>query len=374
MILTGKVSRTDGGTAKGPDSGLASRVGSSGMAGDLDSGPGSDRLPGLPQAGASPSPGRRGHRGRQRRMGFRATGQQLAGTSAQRHARRDLPAAGAGRCEGSDPGPGTARRVRSRRACPYGVSGWPVRLRVEQGDLAVVLGSSQADAELLVTVSGPDTGADTEADQAVPEPATASQDAGATRGPKTRAPDAPARHLAAHALARILLTTVRPTHACRASLDILDLCRNRSSTSGRPRRPTPGQSPRWRRNWPSLPRSPGPRSTGATRPCWRLRMPACCWPRTATWTRPPRWVTCWASSIRRSSPTARWPGWRRSWSARSIGGRGAGRALMSAFEEHAARRGCRLIALATRRAAAFSPRPGLPGVRRLLPQGAGHFR
>ena len=34
-------------------------------------------------------------------------------------------------------------------------------------------------------------------------------------------------------------------------------------------------------------------------------------------------------------------------------GRGAGRALMSAFEEHAARRGCRLVALATRRAAAF---------------------
>jgi GNAT superfamily N-acetyltransferase len=34
-------------------------------------------------------------------------------------------------------------------------------------------------------------------------------------------------------------------------------------------------------------------------------------------------------------------------------GRGAGRALMSAFERHAADRGCRLVALATRRAAAF---------------------
>lgn len=34
-------------------------------------------------------------------------------------------------------------------------------------------------------------------------------------------------------------------------------------------------------------------------------------------------------------------------------GRGAGRALMSAFEQHAADRGCRLVALATRRAAAF---------------------
>jgi GNAT superfamily N-acetyltransferase len=34
-------------------------------------------------------------------------------------------------------------------------------------------------------------------------------------------------------------------------------------------------------------------------------------------------------------------------------GRGAGRALMSAFEQHAADQGCRLAALATRRAAAF---------------------
>ena len=34
-------------------------------------------------------------------------------------------------------------------------------------------------------------------------------------------------------------------------------------------------------------------------------------------------------------------------------GRGAGRALMSAFEQHAADQGCRLVALATRRAAAF---------------------
>jgi len=34
-------------------------------------------------------------------------------------------------------------------------------------------------------------------------------------------------------------------------------------------------------------------------------------------------------------------------------GRGAGRALMLAFERHAAGRGCRLVALATRRAAAF---------------------
>ena len=34
-------------------------------------------------------------------------------------------------------------------------------------------------------------------------------------------------------------------------------------------------------------------------------------------------------------------------------GRGAGRALMNAFEQHAADRGCRLVALATRRAAAF---------------------
>ena len=34
-------------------------------------------------------------------------------------------------------------------------------------------------------------------------------------------------------------------------------------------------------------------------------------------------------------------------------GRGAGRALMSAFEQHAAGRDCRLVALATRRAAAF---------------------
>ena len=48
MILTGKVSRTDGGTAKGPDSGMASGV-DSGMAGDLDSGPGSNQLPGLAQ-------------------------------------------------------------------------------------------------------------------------------------------------------------------------------------------------------------------------------------------------------------------------------------------------------------------------------------
>jgi GNAT superfamily N-acetyltransferase len=31
----------------------------------------------------------------------------------------------------------------------------------------------------------------------------------------------------------------------------------------------------------------------------------------------------------------------------------AGRALMSAFEQHAADQGCRLVALATRRAAAF---------------------
>ena len=34
-------------------------------------------------------------------------------------------------------------------------------------------------------------------------------------------------------------------------------------------------------------------------------------------------------------------------------GRGAGRALMSAFEQHAADQGCALVALATRRAAAF---------------------
>jgi GNAT superfamily N-acetyltransferase len=34
-------------------------------------------------------------------------------------------------------------------------------------------------------------------------------------------------------------------------------------------------------------------------------------------------------------------------------GRGVGRALMSMFEQHAADRGCRLAALATRRAAAF---------------------
>jgi len=34
-------------------------------------------------------------------------------------------------------------------------------------------------------------------------------------------------------------------------------------------------------------------------------------------------------------------------------GHGAGRALMSAFEQHAAGQGCRLVALATRRAAAF---------------------
>jgi GNAT superfamily N-acetyltransferase len=34
-------------------------------------------------------------------------------------------------------------------------------------------------------------------------------------------------------------------------------------------------------------------------------------------------------------------------------GRGAGRALMSAFEQHAADQGCLLVALATRRAAAF---------------------
>ena len=34
-------------------------------------------------------------------------------------------------------------------------------------------------------------------------------------------------------------------------------------------------------------------------------------------------------------------------------GRGAGRALMTAFEQHAAARGCRLVALATRHAAAF---------------------
>lgn len=34
-------------------------------------------------------------------------------------------------------------------------------------------------------------------------------------------------------------------------------------------------------------------------------------------------------------------------------GRGVGRALMSTFEQHAADRGCRLVALATRRAAAF---------------------
>jgi GNAT superfamily N-acetyltransferase len=34
-------------------------------------------------------------------------------------------------------------------------------------------------------------------------------------------------------------------------------------------------------------------------------------------------------------------------------GRGAGRALMTAFEQHALGQGCRLVALATRRAAAF---------------------
>lgn len=34
-------------------------------------------------------------------------------------------------------------------------------------------------------------------------------------------------------------------------------------------------------------------------------------------------------------------------------GRGAGRALMTAFEQHAAGQGCRLVALATRRAAPF---------------------
>ena len=34
-------------------------------------------------------------------------------------------------------------------------------------------------------------------------------------------------------------------------------------------------------------------------------------------------------------------------------GGGAGRALMSAFEQRAADQGCRLVALATRRAAAF---------------------
>ncbi len=174
MILTGKVSRTDGGTAKGPDSGMASGV-DSGMAGDLDSGPGSNQLPGLAQP----------HSAHRRVVAVIVDGsgesvsalRQAASQARQRNATLDviylLP-------EQADARAVTLARVRlgefSRRACPYGV-GAPVRLRVEQGDLAVVLSVIQADAELLVTVSGPDTGTDTEADQAVPKPTTAHQDA-----------------------------------------------------------------------------------------------------------------------------------------------------------------------------------------------------
>ena len=72
----------------------------------------------------------------------------------------------------ADPRTVTLARVRlgefTRRACPYGV-GVPVRLRVEHGDLDIVLPVIQADVELLVTVTGPGTGAD----QDVPGPTAA---------------------------------------------------------------------------------------------------------------------------------------------------------------------------------------------------------